>query len=173
MSDSKEERGFTLADTPDVAPGTLPSIDLSTFVLSLGASAMLHLGLAPGPAAAKAVAGERPTPEKNLPGERPAPEKNLPEERPAPEKNLPGEQNIHDYTGSDLHKMFATMLAESNQLVDDAEAYEQRMNRPVNRIGSTAREMQRGDINSALLRGLASGDERAELMVRMGTLTRE
>lgn len=81
--------------------------------------------------------------------------------------------NIHDYSGSDLDKMFATMLAESNQMVDNPGAYERRMNRPVNAIGSTAREMQRGDINSALLRGLASGDERAELMVRMGTLTRE
>ncbi len=67
MSDAKEERGFTLADPPDVAPGRLPSIDLSTFVLSLGASAMLHLGLAPGPVAAEAADGERPAPEKNLP----------------------------------------------------------------------------------------------------------
>ncbi len=67
MSDAKEERGFTLADTPDTAASTLPSIDLSTFVLSLGASAMLHLGLAPGPVTAEAVAGERPAPEKNLP----------------------------------------------------------------------------------------------------------
>ncbi len=67
MSDSKEERGFTLADTPDAAPSRLPSIDLSTFVLSLGASAMLHLGLAPNPVAAEAVAGERAAPEKNLP----------------------------------------------------------------------------------------------------------
>ncbi len=67
MSDAKEERGFTLADTPDTAASALPSIDLSTFVLSLGASAMFHLGLAPGPVAADAADGERPAAEKNLP----------------------------------------------------------------------------------------------------------
>ena len=65
MSDAKEERGFTLADTPDAAP-RLPSIDLSTFVLSLGASAMMHLGLAPGTAAAEVGDGEPAAPEKNL-----------------------------------------------------------------------------------------------------------
>ncbi len=81
--------------------------------------------------------------------------------------------NIHGYTSSDLDKMFASMLAKSNLLIDDPQVYEQHMNRPVNRIGSTAREMQRGDINSGILRGLASGDESAELMARMGMLTKD
>lgn len=67
-------------------------------------------------------------------------------------------------TGSDLSQLFNNVLIQSNTYVDDEEAYEKRMNRPVNRIGSTAREMQKGDINSALLRGLARGDEKAELM---------
>jgi hypothetical protein len=64
MSDPKEERGFTLAEDPQSDPepqDSLPSIDFSTFVLSLGASAMLQLGIAPDPAAAGAP------PEKNLP----------------------------------------------------------------------------------------------------------
>lgn len=81
--------------------------------------------------------------------------------------------HIRDFSGSNLHEMFATMVVESNQMVDDAEAYENRMNRPVNAIGSTAREMQRGDINSAILRGLSTGDKNAELMARMGMLTRK
>jgi hypothetical protein len=59
MSDPKEERGFTLGVPPDQAG--LPAIDFSTFVLSLGASAMHHLGIAPG-----AAAGE-PAAERSLP----------------------------------------------------------------------------------------------------------
>ncbi len=52
MSDeTKGARGFTLGDAPasDAPAGALPRIDFATFVLSLAASAMLHLGLAPGP----------------------------------------------------------------------------------------------------------------------------
>ena len=61
MSDPKEERGFQLAD--DAADEeALPAIDFSTFVLSLAASAMLHLGRTVDPAST-----EGPPPEKNLP----------------------------------------------------------------------------------------------------------
>lgn len=50
MSDeSTSERGFRLADPPSGPADPLPRIDFSTFVLSLAASAMVHLGLAPGP----------------------------------------------------------------------------------------------------------------------------
>jgi hypothetical protein len=52
MSDEtmKGDRGFTLKDAPSGAPpGALPRIDFSTFVLSLAASAMVHLGLVAGP----------------------------------------------------------------------------------------------------------------------------
>jgi hypothetical protein len=59
MSDPKQERGFTLGAPPERAE--LPTIDFSTFVLSLGASAMHHLGIAPHPAT-----GE-PAPEPSLP----------------------------------------------------------------------------------------------------------
>jgi hypothetical protein len=48
---AKGDRGFTLEDAPASGPaaGALPRIDFSTFVLSLAASAMVHLGLVPGP----------------------------------------------------------------------------------------------------------------------------
>ena len=46
MTDSKDP-GFTVSDPPP--PGELPQIDFSTFVLSLAASGMLHLGMAPDP----------------------------------------------------------------------------------------------------------------------------
>jgi hypothetical protein len=52
MSDpTKGDPGFTLSDAPasDAAPGALPRIDFATFVLSLAASAMMHLGLVAGP----------------------------------------------------------------------------------------------------------------------------
>lgn len=44
------------------------------------------------------------------------------------------------------------------------------MERPVNKIGSTAREYMTGDMNSAILRGIAAGDPDAEIMARMGML---
>jgi hypothetical protein len=48
--DPSRDRGFTLQDLQrGEAEGPLPRIDFSTFVLSLAASAMVHLGLAPGP----------------------------------------------------------------------------------------------------------------------------
>ena len=62
--------------------------------------------------------------------------------------------------------------AESRRLSASPEAYEQAMDRPVNKLGSTAREYAAGDILSATLRGLDSGDPdarfRAELMLKMG-----
>lgn len=57
--------------------------------------------------------------------------------------------------------------AESRALEDDPDAYEAKMEAPVNRIGSTAREYQAGDTNSAILRGLAKGDLNAEIMAKL------
>lgn len=50
MSDEASgERGFRLAGDAGQGADPLPRIDFSTFVLSLGASAMVHMGMAPGP----------------------------------------------------------------------------------------------------------------------------
>ena len=51
MSDETREAGGAAAAEPaaGAAELPLPRIDFSTFVLSLGASVMVHLGLAPGP----------------------------------------------------------------------------------------------------------------------------
>jgi hypothetical protein len=46
MTDPKEGRGFRVSD-PTQASGDLPRIDFSTFVLSLAASGLLHLGRTP------------------------------------------------------------------------------------------------------------------------------
>jgi hypothetical protein len=57
---TRDERGsdFTHKD-PGGDTGALPRIDFSTFVLSLAASAMVHLGLAPDPEAGASEAGKR------------------------------------------------------------------------------------------------------------------
>jgi hypothetical protein len=57
-SDPGQERGFTLGAASE--SDALPIIDFSTFVLSLGASAMQHMGIAAGPAGA-------PASDRNLP----------------------------------------------------------------------------------------------------------
>ena len=46
--DTREAQGTGAANTP-AGDASLPRIDFSTFVLSLAASAMVQLGLAPGP----------------------------------------------------------------------------------------------------------------------------
>jgi len=57
------ERGFTLADESrsggDAAGDSMPKIDFSTFALSLGTSALYHMGIV-----GEAEGGERPA--KNL-----------------------------------------------------------------------------------------------------------
>jgi hypothetical protein len=55
---------------------------------------------------------------------------------------------------------------ESLQL-DDPQAHEEAMGRPVNALGSTAREYARGDIVSAIKRGVESGNQAAKLMDKM------
>lgn len=44
----------------------------------------------------------------------------------------------------------------------------ERMERPVNKIGSTAAEYMTGDMRSAVLRGVANNDVAAEILLKMG-----
>lgn len=73
-------------------------------------------------------------------------------------------------SGRNAHKLVRAAKAESRRLRRDAGAYYKAMDRPVNKIGSTAREYAAGDISSAILRGLAEQDPRAELMAKIGML---
>ncbi|MBW2289716.1 MAG: DUF1844 domain-containing protein [Deltaproteobacteria bacterium] len=43
----ESQRGFTLGESssPEEAPDAIPKIDFSTFVISLGTSAMYHMGM--------------------------------------------------------------------------------------------------------------------------------
>jgi hypothetical protein len=72
------------------------------------------------------------------------------------------------WAGRNARRLLAGARAESRALEENVAAYEKAMSRPVNRIGSTAREYQAGDIQSAITRGVADGRLEAELMLRLG-----
>jgi len=59
------------------------------------------------------------------------------------------------------------MKRESKRLGRDEEAYEDRMSRPVNGIGQSAREFQQGDMVAALERGVAAGDDTCKLVTKI------
>jgi len=71
------------------------------------------------------------------------------------------------WTGNNYKKLLQTAKQESRKIQEDEDYYEEKMNSPVNEIGSTAREFQRGDLNSAVVRGLLSGDKKCWLMARI------
>jgi hypothetical protein len=55
-------------------------------------------------------------------------------------------------------------------LIRDSQAFEERLSRPVNAIGSTAREYMQGDLNAALIRYQGGGGERdgkKDLMLKL------
>ncbi len=76
---------------------------------------------------------------------------------------------LEQWSGNAGMAMLRKARSESKRLEadSDAYAYEERMERPVNAIGSTAREYGRGDIDSALTRGIATGDPTAKLMGKL------
>lgn len=71
---------------------------------------------------------------------------------------------LEQWGGDDYKELFAKAVAESNLMIDDEDAYEERMESPCNAIGSTRREYARGDIQSAMMRGLERGDENARVL---------
>ncbi len=70
-------------------------------------------------------------------------------------------------SGNNLKMLVRAVKAESRRLEQDQEAYESAMTRPVNALGSTAREFGQGDLHSAIQRGLAKGDPKACLMGKL------
>ena len=68
-----------------------------------------------------------------------------------------------DENGNNYRKLIAeAKQASLNWAGDDSI-----LNRPVNRIGQTGRELMRGDLASALHRGLTAGDTEARVMAQM------
>ena len=68
--------------------------------------------------------------------------------------------------GNNRGKLIAQAKRESREL-DDPIKHEAAMDRPVNAIGSTAREFGQGDFTSAMLRGASQGDPKAKLMLKI------
>jgi hypothetical protein len=73
---------------------------------------------------------------------------------------------LHGVSTDSRDKAFRECRKESYRL-DDSEAYAEALDRPVNAIGSTAREYARGDLNSALTRGLLANNPNARIMTKM------
>ena len=74
---------------------------------------------------------------------------------------------LHGESTNNVHAGFRACRAESYRLTSDAEAYAEAMDRPVNKLGSTAREYMTGDITSAIVRGAEEGNPSAQIMARM------
>jgi hypothetical protein len=68
--------------------------------------------------------------------------------------------------GPNRGKLIAQAKRESREL-DDPIKHEAAMDRPVNAIGSTAREFGQGDFQSAMIRGAMQGKPEAKLMLKI------
>jgi len=69
-------------------------------------------------------------------------------------------------SGNNWRKLQREMRSEAHALLDDS-ALADAMEQPVNRLGSTAAEYMRGDLRSAMARGVVSGDPSARVMAKM------
>ena len=69
-----------------------------------------------------------------------------------------------DWDGDAYRPLIVAAKRESNRLISDKKYVESQMSRPVNRLGSTAREFASGDMQSALVRGIAKGDKIARII---------
>lgn len=57
---------------------------------------------------------------------------------------------LGDWYGNNIRSLLKAARNESRRLIDDPEYYELRMNRPINLIGTTARECQQGNLLAGL-----------------------
>lgn len=74
--------------------------------------------------------------------------------------------NLGQWSGNNARKLLRQAYREANALLQ-SDALESALDKPVNKIGSTAREMMKGDIFSAMKRGVESGDPSARLMAKI------
>lgn len=75
--------------------------------------------------------------------------------------------HLFNDSGNNLNKLMRAARKASKKFTDDSEELEAAMNKPVNAIGSTAREMMNGDIYSAMDRGVRAGNTNAKIMAKM------
>lgn len=74
---------------------------------------------------------------------------------------------LESWEGNGFSKLLRAARSEAHKLARDASELADRMERKVNRLGSTAAEYMAGDITSAMLRGVAEGNPEAELMLKL------
>lgn len=74
---------------------------------------------------------------------------------------------LGDWSGNGEKTLVNKAKRESRRLEEDEDAHEAALDKPVNRIGSTAREFMVGDLDSAMARGLSKGDDTARLMAKI------
>lgn len=74
---------------------------------------------------------------------------------------------LHSVTTDNRGKGYAECRKESYRLSGTPGALDEALMKPANKIGATALEFMQGDINSAMVRGVANGDPSAKLMAKM------
>ncbi len=78
--------------------------------------------------------------------------------------------HMGNWDGNNFKKLF-NLASEESYNLNNERYHESRMNRPVNKIGSTAREMMQGDFTSGLIRSIASGDKSARILGKIQGLS--
>jgi hypothetical protein len=77
---------------------------------------------------------------------------------------------LGSWSGNNAGKLLRNAKSEAHALLDSSRLADQ-LDKPVNAIGSTASEYMRGDIHSAMVRGIEAGDQSARIMGKMHGLT--
>lgn len=81
--------------------------------------------------------------------------------------------HLFDDLGNNRKKLLQACREESRELTSDNEKYEAAMTRPVNALGSTARELGQGDHMSAVTRGVRADDPEAKLVAKIEGATEQ
>lgn len=74
---------------------------------------------------------------------------------------------LESWSGNNSTRMMRSARKLASELKRDQRELEERLQKPVNKIGSTAQEYMTGDIHSAVLRGVSEGREDAQLALRL------
>jgi hypothetical protein len=78
-----------------------------------------------------------------------------------------------DYNGNNYRKLLREAKNESNKLASDEFYHGLQLDRPVNRLGSTACEYMQGDFQSAMLRGISQDDSSAKIFGKIHGLSND
>lgn len=79
---------------------------------------------------------------------------------------------LGNWNGNNARHLLRLAYRLANLLLDSS-ALESQLDRPVNAIGSSAREVMAGDFTSAMQRGCESGDASARLLAKMSGVTQQ